>query len=69
MRCHYLGGGCTEEAKWKVPLWGQKEPHCLCDEHVKEWRENDQPVKAIDDDTPWANIETGFYQESRVTRS
>lgn len=45
---------CQREAKWKVPMYGETEPHCVCDEHVKDWREN-QPknVKALDDDTPW----------------
>lgn len=54
MNCEALGGKCPLEAKWKVPMWGEPGPHCLCNEHVKEWRE-DQPenVKAIDDNTPW----------------
>lgn len=68
-QCQVLGGGCDEDAKWKVPLYGQAEPHCLCDEHAKKWRES-QPenVKAIDDDTPWVNEATQFYRDSRVTR-
>jgi hypothetical protein len=59
---------CQQEAKWKVPMWGDPKPYLVCDEHVKGWREN-QPdnVKALNDDTPWENKETGFYRESKVT--
>lgn len=69
MKCQTLAGGCNSEAKWKVPLFGEKAPHCLCDEHVKEWRKSQaHNVKALDDDTPWVNAATKFYQDSRVKR-
>jgi hypothetical protein len=68
MKCQYLGGPCDREPKWKVPLYGEPNPHCLCDEHIDEWRTS-QPhnVKAIDDNTPWVNEETQFYKDSRVS--
>jgi hypothetical protein len=69
MKCQSPVGVCEREAKWKVPLYAEPSPHCLCDEHVKEWRvAQPQNVKAIDDDTPWSNPKTGFHRESRVTR-
>ena len=69
MKCQFLGGDCDKEAKWKVPLFGETEPHCICDVHVLEWRES-QPanVKAIDDNTPWVNEKTNYYRDSRVKR-
>jgi hypothetical protein len=69
MKCQVLSGDCDREAKWKVPLYGEANPHCLCDEHVDEWRAN-QPhnVKAIDDNSPWVNEATQYYRDSRVAR-
>lgn len=62
-------GDCTAPAKWKVPLFGETEPYCLCDEHVKGWNEwQPENVKALDDNTPWSNKKSGFYLDSTVKR-
>lgn len=60
---------CKQDAKWKVPRWGDVDPYCLCDEHVKGWVEN-QPhnVKAIDDNTPWVDEARGYKRSSIVPR-
>lgn len=57
-------GHCHRRAKWKVPMYGMKEPYLVCDVHMKGWREwQPENVKAMDDDTPWPS-----GRDSRVTR-